>query len=155
MILAEPLINYATRREPDFTIGRPGDTYLQRWYLIPKNRLLNIYIHRFIRSDDDRALHDHPWACMSILLRGRYVEHTVAAGGIHVRTERCAGDWKLRLLGGRAHRLELTHGECWTLFITGPKYREWGFHCAERGWVHWKKFTAPHNKGEIGQGCSE
>ena len=28
----------------------------------------------------------------------------------------------------------------WTLFITGKKQREWGFHCP-KGWMHWEKFT--------------
>ena len=28
----------------------------------------------------------------------------------------------------------------WSLFITGPVIREWGFHCPN-GWRHWKQFT--------------
>jgi hypothetical protein len=115
-------------RPPDVRIGPADDTYLQRWHVIPRNRFFNVYLHRFLRSDDDRALHDHPWINLSILLRGTYTEHTIAAGGVHQRAVRKAGDFKLR--GARtAHRVELTHGTCWTLFITGPRLRSWGFHC--------------------------
>lgn len=57
-------------RAPDFVIGRTGDPYMERWWLIPRNRFFNIYLHRFWRSDDDRALHDHPWVNLSILLKG-------------------------------------------------------------------------------------
>lgn len=45
-----------------------------RWFLIPKNRFLKIYLHKFMRSDEDRALHDHPWSFLSIILRGGYFE---------------------------------------------------------------------------------
>ena len=42
---------------------------------------------------------------------------------------------------------------CWSLFLFGPRIREWGFHCPERGWVHWEEFTKPGRPGEIGRGC--
>jgi len=39
------------------------------------------------------------------------------------------------------HRLILQPGQsAWTLVYTGPKYREWGFHDIELGWVHWRKY---------------
>ncbi|MBW0450862.1 hypothetical protein [Paraburkholderia phenoliruptrix] len=155
MKLADRIIAHVTRRAPDVVIGDRANPYLIRWWVIPRNRFFNVYLHRFMRSDDDRALHDHPWTNLSILLRGTYTEHTIAPGGINVRTERSAGEWKLRLSGKFAHRIELTHGECWTIFITGPRYREWGFHCPLVGWVHWKRFTAADNPGEIGEGCGE
>jgi hypothetical protein len=147
-------------RPADFVVGadNPHGAYLQRWWMIPRNRWFNIYLHCFLRSDDDRALHDHPWLNLSILLRGEYDEHTIRAGGINVRTRRRAGDVKLRMPGA-AHRIELLTGEdgrgipCWTLFITGPRLRQWGFHCPDRGWVHWKVFTAEGKPGEIGPGC--
>lgn len=153
MRIADYIIQHITKRQPDFVIGSRDNPYLHRWFVIPRNPLFNIYLHRFMRSDDDRALHDHPWSNLSILLRGRYVEHTIAAGGVHVKTERHAGDWKFRPSGAYAHRLELVDGECWTLFLTGPRYRQWGFHCPDQGWIHWKRFTATDNHGEIGKGC--
>lgn len=86
-------------------------------------------------------------------MAGRYVEHRIEQGGIHRRVLRFAGDWCVRFSGRTAHRIELVDGPCWTLFITGPRYREWGFHCPEKGWVHWRDFTAPNDYGEIGRGC--
>lgn len=160
---ASAIIRRATRRLPDFVVGSADDPYLKRWWLIPRNPVFNVYLHKFLRDDDDRALHDHPWAWCSILLRGCYIEHTIAAGGVHRRELRFApsikvsGPW-------RAHRIELMRGPsaiggprtpkpCWTLFITGPRMRAWGFHCAERGWVHFRRFTNPANTGETGAGC--
>lgn len=151
--LADWLIRRAQRRAPDFVIGGTERPYLRRWWLIPRNRLFNVYLHQFMRSDDDRALHDHPWANCSVLLRGYYVEHTIDAGGIHRRSFRIAGDIVFRRSGRMAHRVELIDGPCWTIFITGPRYREWGFHCPEQGWIHWERFTATNDAGAIGKGC--
>lgn len=55
-------------RKPDFVIGDLSNPYLLRWWVIPRNRFFNVYLHKFLRDDDDRALHDHPWWSMSIIL---------------------------------------------------------------------------------------
>jgi hypothetical protein len=154
-MLRDWLINWAKVRGPHFVIGGHERPYMLRWFLIPRNPVLNIYIHYFLRSDDDRALHDHPWINASILLEGSYIEHTIAAGGINHRHEYQAGDIKVRLSGKYAHRIELHKGPVWTLFITGPRYRRWGFHCPDAGWIHWKKFTATDDAGAIGKGCDQ
>lgn len=153
--LRRRLLAIGQRREPDFIIGGADAPYLRRWWVIPRNPLFNIYLHQFLRDDDDRALHDHPWANCSVLLEGAYTEHQIRAGGIHVRARRVQGDWYFRPLGTLAHRIEVNEGPCWTLFITGPVYREWGFHCPGKGWVPWKVFTAARDgkPGEIGRGC--
>ena len=44
---------------PHFLISDQADPYLHRWYVIPRNRFLNLYLHKFLRDDEDRALHDH------------------------------------------------------------------------------------------------
>lgn len=153
--LRERLLAIALKRAPDFIIGGVDQPYLRRWWVCPRNPLFNIYLHEFLRDDDDRALHDHPWPNCSILLKGSYVEHQIRAGGIHIRAERKAGDWYVRPSGRIAHRIEVGEGGCWTLFITGPVYRSWGFHCPDKGWVPWRTFTAARDgkPGEIGRGC--
>ena len=140
MTLKEKIVASITRRPPDFVIGGNERPYLLRWFVIPRNPVFNIYLHQFRRSDDDRALHDHPWLFnASWLLSGEYVEHTIKEGGLLVRTHRRAGDWKLRW-GKAPHRVELIGDEgdppdvpfveavpCWTIFISGPRVRQWGF----------------------------
>ena len=150
---APRLIRIGCDWPPNVVIGGRENPYLRRWWVIPRNRFFNVYLHQFCRSDDDRALHDHPWWNVSVLLLGRYVEHTISDGGINVRTERKAGDWKFRRANA-AHRIELIDGPCWTLFITGPRIREWGFHCPN-GWRHWRVFTSGPNGETIGRGCGE
>jgi hypothetical protein len=153
LALSTAIISQSYKRGPDIEIGGSVDPYLRRWFLIPRNRWFNIYLHQFCRSDDDRALHDHPWWNLSILLRGQYDEHTISDGGVSVRTTRMAGELKFRKAKS-AHRIELTHGPCWTLFLTGPRIREWGFHCPQ-GWRHWRIFTAGDRGELVGRGCGE
>lgn len=165
MSLVDRFIARVTRRPPDFVIGGDDRPYLRRWWVIPRNRFFNIYLHQFLRSDDDRALHDHPWANCSILLRGAYAEHYLSEMGNEVRHVLEAPAIRVRTSGRFAHRVELLRADwngkrigpeepCWTLFITGPRYREWGFLCP-RGWVHWKRFTAADDIGQVGRGCDQ
>ena len=135
-------------RKPDFVIGPPDDPYLLRWYVIPRNRWANIYLHKFLTSDDDRALHDHPWVNVSFLLRGKYIEHSADRVNLR-RPWRPVFRWPTT-----AHRVELVDGApVWSLFITGPVVREWGFLCPA-GWRHWKEFVTMRDGGnERGGGC--
>lgn len=133
-------------RAADFVIGA---SYLLRWWVIPRNPWSNQYLHDIRKSDDDRALHDHPWPNTSFLIFGSYIEHTPE--GSFLRT---AGDVVFRPAGA-LHRLEVIPGErAISLFTTGPKEREWGFACPQ-GWVHWQDFTDPHATGQVGRGCGE
>lgn len=142
------LLRIATRRPPDFIVGEPSDPYLQRWHVIPRNDWLNIYLHQFLHSDDDRALHTHPYRWnVSWLLWGYYLE-CLAEGWWKTRA---AGDIVFRW-GASPHRIALYRGPCWTLFITGRRVREWGFLCPQ-GWRHWSVFTKRDAPGQIGRGC--
>jgi len=143
------LLRIATRRPPDFLVGKPADPYLRRWHLLPRNDWFNIYLHHFLHSDDDRAMHDHPWANTSFLITGSYIEHT--PDGTFTRN---AGDVVERAADA-LHRLEVIPGQrAISLFMTGPTVREWGFACP-KGWVHWRDFVDARDAGQIGRGCGE
>lgn len=96
----------AMRRRPDQMIG--AGPYLMRWWLFgaskkpdaegnPKPRRpfgLSVYFHCFLRSDDDRALHDHPWDFFTVLLFGSYKEHR--NGGPEYLSKSCTELWDWR-----------------------------------------------------------
>jgi hypothetical protein len=96
-------------RQPDIRI--PGDlsipAYMLRWWKIMRNAYFNTYLHNVLRSDEDAALHDHPWWNFSIVLEGGYFEHTIAAGGVHTKKWFGPGQMQFRWHGAGAHRLEL------------------------------------------------
>jgi hypothetical protein len=90
---------------------------------------------------------------MSILLDGDYYEVTPKgtfhreAGHIYARKPSALHRVALKRNGNREEPV-------WTLFITGPRVREWGFACPN-GWVHWKIFTGEDDNGSsvVGKGC--
>lgn len=155
----------AQTRAPDQIIsGEAGltDPYLLRWYVIPRNPIFNIYLHNFRRSDDDRALHDHPWWNLSWLLEGDYQEEVPVdpknPSGARDTIDRFEGAVVFRF-AKQAHRvllwntMDLVEIPVWTLFVTGPRFRKWGFWCPH-SWRFWGDYT--DNKpgvSTIGRGC--
>lgn len=135
---------FSMKREPDVIIG---ESYLYRWWLVPRNRYFNIYLHKFYSSDEDRALHDHPWWSCSFLLKGEAKEHQFN------KVRNIPWLFPVFRTAKFAHRIEITQGPVTTLFITGPRVRSWGFHCPNN-WKPWRKFTTPDGTG-TGVGCGE
>lgn len=125
-----------------------------RWYIIPRNPWCSIYLHKFLRDDEDRALHDHPWWFVSWMLKGGY-EEFIYQGFLPARRR-----WLSLALrpATHRHRVRLLRDvtgamvPAWTLVVTGPRIREWGFWCPQ-GFRPWQAFTAPDNSGEVGRGC--
>lgn len=169
-VITDHALDRIVRDRPDVIIGGEEKPCLLRWYIIPRNPIFTVYIHMMLRPDDDRALHDHPGCNVSAILGGSYVEVTRGAGGSMVSTRRRRGDIVFRW-AKQAHRLvtdvarrdgtrhEFNWGTlytgyapCISLFLMGPRWREWGFHCP-KGWVHWREYTKPGAPGEIGRGC--
>jgi hypothetical protein len=148
-------------RAPDQVITRRGDgthtPYMLRWFLFRSKRfdwMPRLYLHKFLRSDDDRAPHDHPWWFISILLKGSYIEHRWI-DGIEQSHCRRAPSIAFRPLSTH-HRVELfvqnvadpyrpTSEELqrfkpvWTIILTGPDVRAWGFWC-QNTFVPWRQF---------------
>lgn len=133
---------------PDFTITPNGKPYLFRWHIVPRNKMANVYLHVQVASDDDRALHDHPWENQSVVLAGGYDEVIGDnLGNPLTIVRRAPGDVVCRDLKW-SHRLIMpewnTLGYTMSLFTTGPKVRDWGFWV--RGvWTPWQEFTATRN----------
>lgn len=132
------------RRFPDMIIHRGQyEHYIHRWFLIPRNHIFNIYLHKLL-LDDYEAPHDHPWWNLSFILKGEYWETLATAELISNSRYIINKETKLRkrfsLILRRAtdiHRLAVsktTLGYAWSLFITGPTIRTWGF-WGRYGWV--------------------
>jgi len=124
-----------------------------------------ILLHRFHRSDDDLALHNHPWRwAISLILAGGYreekrvVEATTDPrqvaydkGGAYESLDRGhhvevrefhPGDINV-LTSDTFHRVDLLDTDAWSLFITGPKFASWGFWDRDDGsYTPWRTFIA-------------
>ena len=159
--MRETLLRWAERvmrsREPDVVIGNYSDPYVLRWFIIPRNHIFCIYLHHFIKGDEDDALHDHVSDNFSIILETGYWEEF-------------AWGWRLRLpgrvyfrLAGTGHRIHMCqshgyemgpHGKntATTIFIKLPYRRNWGFHCP-KGWIPWQKIVGTGHYGSR-PGCA-
>lgn len=144
-------------REPDYVIGTKENPYLFRWHILRAGEgeaAAQLYLHMMVRDDDDRALHDHPWDNISIPIYRGYYEHTPE----HPKGIKRHLFQPIVREATQLHRIRLTRDSlkrvrpAWSLFLTGPKVREWGFDCPN-GWRHWKEFTAGPDGAEIGKGC--
>lgn len=146
-------------RPPDEVIGDGGRPYMLRWKSPDRVLfgLVGIYIHRFHRDDDDRALHDHPWRSVSVLLSGRLREVYAPRGAdpsdpSQHRSRLIEPGTVVFRRAAFAHRIEVLEAPAVTAFFVGARVREWGFHCP-RGWRHWRDFCAPDDRGRTGRGC--
>lgn len=130
-------------------VNRPYDLlvdydYMARWYVIPRNRFFNIYLHDFYGSNGD-TMHDHPWCSASFVLDGYYIEHT-PKGEFY----RKAGSLTFRKPTS-LHWIEVEQPVL-TLFVTGPVIRNWGFQCNDE-WVPHEVFLASRGTDRKANGC--
>jgi hypothetical protein len=140
--------------------------YLERYYV---GTLFGVrfYLHRFIGSDPDRGLHDHPWRwAFSLILSGYYYEQTRYGLTKKRLFNFLTGDSFHRVILPRKSeiRAQDSYGvhlalvepadalPCWTLFChRAARVKTWGFlrgttylphPSADQGW--WK--TAPKGR---------
>ena len=107
--------------------GNHGEPYLERYHLFRLPGGGGAYIHRFLTSDPDRGLHDHPWnRALGVVLAGGYREQRLVDNRV---VERHLGAGRInRLRGADFHRIILpSQQQAWTLFIHTGKARDWGF----------------------------
>lgn len=149
--------------KPDLIIGPLDDPYILRWVLL-RFRGWQLALHKIVRSDDDRALHDHVGDNWSLILRGSYLD-VRAHEWEHYPDHDDGAPYKLvRWFEYRRaetpHRLVLRDDKpVWTLWLRGPMRRDWGFHCP-KGWRHWRDYC-DMKPGEgfakaysqVGRGC--
>jgi hypothetical protein len=110
------------------------EPYLERYYLFLKDRdrfPFNVFLHKFLKGDPD-DVHDHPWPYATLILKGGYYEWLPQfdSKGNKI-AEMCVwrGPGSFRICRANSyHRIELDPSvTAWTLFMPGPKKRDWGF----------------------------
>lgn len=147
------------------TIYRDGKPYLKRHTLLTFGKWLSFKIHTILQSDGE-CDHDHPWAFLTVILKGGYYEWTPVeqndSGKYVSRLEGTDGvleDCHFHKPGSIMfrpakwrHRLNLTgvfknenDDESFSLIpattfvITGKVIRDWGFFTKD-GWKIWTNY---------------
>jgi hypothetical protein len=161
-------------RAPDLTIGPRGNPQMLRWHLLQFGGI-QIALHKWLRSDQDRAPHDHRADNISILLNRSYVEQTHKPLDADL-TSACEavyqagyptpsymrgpnGEWyrsrpifKRRLpfipyfrRAESPHRVEIGDKPVWSIWIRFAPRRTWGFWCP-KGWLPYSALIGDYSK---------
>lgn len=147
-----------------------GDAAVYRWWVIPRNRYFNIYLHKFMQ-DDKQHLHDHPWWNCSLPLIQGYFEkmfrHRPRPGDTELPetfVRRCSPFHLYFRRPATPHQVIVDVDDngnnvaSWSLFFTGPKVRDWGFACRDKSgryfWRPYYEYAKPgKDYGQTGVGC--
>lgn len=120
--LIDNFLYKATAELPVKEICEEGKPYLER-HFVGETKNWEIYLHRYVGSDPDRGLHNHPWEIsFSFVLCGFYYELRRCG----IRPVR----WFNIITADTLHRVILPPNDqvCWTLFFRKKAdVQDWGF----------------------------
>ena len=136
-------------------LGKSECPYMKR-LILWMGPLGTLRLHKFYRSDQDEALHDHPWWFVTFPLRS-YREWVPLPPGLLTKPE--LGGTLLSERGDRmlvdvkAFRPHFRPAEYrhavvvdkpgFTIVLTGPRKRSWGF-WVKSMFTHWREWTDTH-----------
>jgi hypothetical protein len=97
----------------------------------------------FLKGDPD-DVHDHPWPYATLILKGGYYEWLPQFDSTGNKiAEMCVwrGPGSFRVCRANSyHRIELDPSvTAWTLFMPGPKKRDWGF-LVNNKWIQHEQY---------------
>lgn len=95
-------------------------------FTLAKTPWFNLYLHSLSSPNAHAECHDHPWSFVSLVLWPGYDEYH-DGGDIFRFWQR---KWPGMLLFRPAtwkHNVVTPYGTSWSLVLTGPRIREWGF----------------------------
>lgn len=100
-------------------LGLPDCPYVIRWRL--ETPIGSLRVHHWLSSDDDRAVHDHPWWFLTFVVKGYYYDagtraELLQAPAIRFRPAK------------HQHTVYPGRDGAWTILITGRPLRTWGFY---------------------------
>lgn len=144
---------------PDAT--DPSQIYLRRWNVIT-TPWFSLKVHNIRLPDGDRALHCHPWAFGTLILKGGYLEE------LPIDPNQRQGVWRTRLVRRNRfswhrlsaeglHRIHEVEPDTWTFVISTGTQRQWGFAPRAGEWYPYYRYlgiepTAADLEYESGEG---
>lgn len=114
-------------------LGLPHCPYMRRWVIDFGE--FAIRLHRWQSSDDHRAFHDHAWNFVTCVLYGSYLD--VSPDGEDLLTP---GSIRYRA-ASHSHTVKILKPGTWTLVLSGPPIRRWGFWVKDKLWKRDRYFA--------------
>jgi len=119
-----------TRNLPMRLIEVGGAPYLERYH-VASFFGRSIWLHHFVRDDQERHVHDHPWPAVSVILTGGYREEVgeVAGDRMVMREREFSAPAINRIPATHRHRIAAVQPHTWTLMLVGKRTgRGWWFY---------------------------
>lgn len=143
-----------TNRLPGRIISVDGKPYMERYFVMRLRGGWAVYVHRFVGSDPNPGVHNHPWRqAVSLVLAGGYEEVRLCDMSQRwmLHKKRWLHPLSINWIGPNDfHRIVMTDGQdCWTLFAHGPRSRGWGFLSRDdSGQSRFAEHVPPERDGE-------
>lgn len=121
------------------TVSLNGSPYLERWFIAIAGWTFRL--HRFHRGDEDRAMHDHPWAFWTFPFTGYYERY--ATDFNRSSAIRYVKPWRFHYRPRLFRHIVLhPNGKTpwWTFVIAAAKTDSWGFWPSPREFIPWRKW---------------
>lgn len=96
-----------------------------------------ILVHKIMRSDEDKELHDHPWGFLSFIVRNGYIEETPGGRFKRIRPFSIIfrpAVWRHRVI------IPDGNGPAWSIVFTGKKSKSWSFFDQAGKGTPWRDF---------------
>lgn len=121
MTLEQRLTNFLRRhlRYKDIGWAEIGERFTR--YALFKSRWVNVYLHQLYAPNWHPDCHDHPWSFVAVLLWRGYDEKVGTTVHRHLPGSIL---WRPATF---SHNVITPYGTSWSLIITGPGGRAWGF----------------------------
>lgn len=143
--MIKTVCNFLSKHLPSSTIAKDNVKYLTRYYLLLKDfKYFNVYLHHFHSSDLDLGkdnyglLHNHPfaWSFGFPLING-YLEERRSQNKV---VSKFVSPFTFNFMThDDFHRVDLIQNEAWTIFITGPRIKDWCFWDRQtKEYINWK-----------------
>ena len=124
--------------------GSDRSVYLRRYGVADLPDGGHVYLHRIERSDEDDALHSHPWSANALILVEGYREElrvvdVTCPTGFDIERHRFKPGDVNSIEADTFHRIDLIDGRpAWTILLTGPKIARAD---GEASWSFWDRLT--------------
>jgi hypothetical protein len=142
-------------RKPDLIIGPRDNPQTLRWHFL-KAFGFQFALHKWLRSDSDRAPHDHKADNLSIILSPRGYWERIGKDGTSVWRKRYPLVPYFRK-AETPHRIAIGSRPVWTIWVRWPERRRWGYWCGYT-WRDADEYNASADYyrdgvSEVGRGC--
>lgn len=99
-------------------LGKPECPYAYRWVFYTP--FFSIRLHHFVRSDDKRFYHDHPWWFITFVLKGFYID-------VSDKGDDLLKTFSIRYRKRNHKHFVVVPEEVWTILLTGPVKQKFKF----------------------------